>query len=399
MRDRRPKGRLECAVLQGGRPSRTQPPSAYRRRSATRASRWSMLLVAETMFFAGLIGAYLVFRFGTPVWPPPNLPRLPLAVTWVNTLVLMASGLTMLAAVRAARRDDSATRCAAPGDHCAARHRRFSSCRDRSGLRLVHHGLTLSTGTYGVDLLHADRHARGARRRRGRVARRRLGAGAARPLRPAVIDQAVELCTIYWIFVCVAVARAVRAGVRIGKRMERRSSTSAAAARASQRFSGSPSPCDRRRRWRRRSARRRAAPCARRRCRTDPRIRSPTASSISILFLHVDAVRTSWRRVGGWFIYGCTGATSRARPSLRVLRRRKGGSVVSQAARYASTAGVEPAESPLTPESWASSACGSSSPATPCRSARCSPPTARFATRARTGRCRRTSRHPADRAS
>ena len=44
------------------------------------------LLVAETMFFSGLIGAYLIFRVGTPVWPPPNLPHLPLAI---NTSVLI----------------------------------------------------------------------------------------------------------------------------------------------------------------------------------------------------------------------------------------------------------------------------------------------------------------------
>ena len=55
-----------------------------------------MLLVAETMFFAGLVGAYLVFRGSSPVWPPPDLPRLPLALTWVNTCILMGSALAML---------------------------------------------------------------------------------------------------------------------------------------------------------------------------------------------------------------------------------------------------------------------------------------------------------------
>ena len=49
-----------------------------------------MLLVAETMFFSGLIGAYLVFRGAAPLWPPPNLPRLPLAVTWVPLSVRQA---------------------------------------------------------------------------------------------------------------------------------------------------------------------------------------------------------------------------------------------------------------------------------------------------------------------
>ena len=36
-----------------------------------------MFLGAEAMFFAGLIGAFLVFRIASPVWPPPFQPRLP----------------------------------------------------------------------------------------------------------------------------------------------------------------------------------------------------------------------------------------------------------------------------------------------------------------------------------
>src|SRR5215831_17428975 len=62
------------------------------------------LLVAETMFFSGLIGAYLVFRVGTPVWPPPNLPRLPMVVTWINTLVLMPAGSPLWGGAGAAGR-------------------------------------------------------------------------------------------------------------------------------------------------------------------------------------------------------------------------------------------------------------------------------------------------------
>ena len=63
----------------------------------------SMLLGAELMFFAGLIGAFLVFRLSAAVWPPPFQPRLPSAVTGVNTLILLASALTMHWAVAAGR--------------------------------------------------------------------------------------------------------------------------------------------------------------------------------------------------------------------------------------------------------------------------------------------------------
>ena len=36
-----------------------------------------LLLFTETMFFAGLISAYVVDRSGFNVWPPPAQPRLP----------------------------------------------------------------------------------------------------------------------------------------------------------------------------------------------------------------------------------------------------------------------------------------------------------------------------------
>jgi heme/copper-type cytochrome/quinol oxidase subunit 3 len=54
-----------------------------------------LFIGADIMFFAGLIGAFVVFRFGAPDWPPIGQPRLPIAVTGVNTLILLASGYTM----------------------------------------------------------------------------------------------------------------------------------------------------------------------------------------------------------------------------------------------------------------------------------------------------------------
>src|SRR3970282_360654 len=39
-----------------------------------------IFLAAEAMFFAGLIGAFLVFRFGSAPWPPPGQPYLPVGV-------------------------------------------------------------------------------------------------------------------------------------------------------------------------------------------------------------------------------------------------------------------------------------------------------------------------------
>jgi cytochrome c oxidase subunit III len=159
------------------------------------------LLVAETMLFSGLIGAYLVFRVGTLTWPPPNLPRLPLVVTWINTLVLVASGVTMVGAVRAARRDDQ---------HALRRGLAitallgvtFLAVQGSEWARLIQHGLTISAGMYGATFYtligtHAA-HVVGAVVWLGIVLwwamRGHLTQGR---------DGAVEACAIYWVFVCV----------------------------------------------------------------------------------------------------------------------------------------------------------------------------------------------------
>ena len=67
-----------------------------------------MLLGGETMFFGGLVIAFLQLRLGAPVWPPPGQPRLPIGLTAVNTLVLLASSWTLVRAVRAVRAGDRA---------------------------------------------------------------------------------------------------------------------------------------------------------------------------------------------------------------------------------------------------------------------------------------------------
>src|SRR6266403_4518550 len=64
-----------------------------------------MVIGTEMMLFSGLIGSFLIFRLQAPFWPPPGLPRLPIAVTWINTFVLLSSGVTMYLAVRSVRRN------------------------------------------------------------------------------------------------------------------------------------------------------------------------------------------------------------------------------------------------------------------------------------------------------
>ncbi|MCS5636468.1 MAG: heme-copper oxidase subunit III [Myxococcota bacterium] len=65
-----------------------------------------IFVVAEIMFFAGMISAFLIIKAVSPVWPPLDQPRLPVEETAINTLALLASGFFLILAHRAFHRGD-----------------------------------------------------------------------------------------------------------------------------------------------------------------------------------------------------------------------------------------------------------------------------------------------------
>lgn len=158
-----------------------------------------MFIAAETMFFAGLIGAFLVFRLSSPAWPPPFQPRLPVGVTAVNSVILLLSGLTMRLALSAARRGRS-RRLAHWLSITVWLGTVFLGVQGYEWLRLIGFGLTLSSGVYGATFYtligcHAL-HVFGAalwlavvlfRARKGRYSERNYAG--------------VQLCAMYWTFV------------------------------------------------------------------------------------------------------------------------------------------------------------------------------------------------------
>jgi heme/copper-type cytochrome/quinol oxidase subunit 3 len=107
-----------------------------------------MFLGAEAMFFAGLMGAFLVFRVGSPVWPPPFQPRLPATVTFVNTLILLLSAVTMRVALLANRRGER-KRLVKLLSWTAMLGAVFLLIQGFEWMRLLHFGLTLSSSVYG----------------------------------------------------------------------------------------------------------------------------------------------------------------------------------------------------------------------------------------------------------
>ena len=107
------------------------------------------LICGEVMFFGGLVSAFLVLRVTAAQWPPPLQPRLPVGITGVNTLVLLASSVAMVSASRALARGDGRTlvrRLVLAGGLGTA----FLLVQGYEWIRLVSYGLTVWSGAYGT---------------------------------------------------------------------------------------------------------------------------------------------------------------------------------------------------------------------------------------------------------
>src|SRR5678815_4577287 len=64
-----------------------------------------VFLCSEVMFFTGLIGGYIVLRFGSPMWPAPGTV-LNVPLTAFNTFLLICSSVTMVKAFAAIQQGD-----------------------------------------------------------------------------------------------------------------------------------------------------------------------------------------------------------------------------------------------------------------------------------------------------
>ncbi len=159
-----------------------------------------MVIMSELMLFSGLIGSFLIFRLQSAFWPPPALPRLPIAVTWVNTFILMTSAVTMFSAVRMVhqnrqrmmRRYLTATLILGAT---------FLAVQGSEWVRLVAHGLKLSSGSYGATFyLLIGCH--GAHVTAGLIWLACVVLAALGGRYNARNSSGVELCAVYWYFVC-----------------------------------------------------------------------------------------------------------------------------------------------------------------------------------------------------
>ena len=108
-----------------------------------------IFLGTEIMFFAGLISAFFVLRAGSVDWPPSGQPRLPIAITGVNTLFLLFSGYTMYQSIKVIREGNAKTLTRwllVTGILGII----FLGIQGYEWARLVKYGLTFTSSLYGI---------------------------------------------------------------------------------------------------------------------------------------------------------------------------------------------------------------------------------------------------------
>ena len=124
---------------------RAEPP-AIPQMPPGKVGMW-VFLMSEIMFFAGLIGSYLVLRLGSSSWPDPwtslNIPLLT-----INTTVLLTSSLTMALAVSEIQKGNAAA-CARLLLWTAVLGLLFLIIKIADYVHMVHAGFTISSDLFG----------------------------------------------------------------------------------------------------------------------------------------------------------------------------------------------------------------------------------------------------------
>ena len=108
-----------------------------------------VFIFAEVMFFAGLISAHTIVKAQTAggMWPPYGQPRLPVEETAINTAALLVSGIVLLLAWFAFRRERSSARI--PLALSILLGGFFVWSQGREWTALLSEGLTMQSSSYG----------------------------------------------------------------------------------------------------------------------------------------------------------------------------------------------------------------------------------------------------------
>jgi heme/copper-type cytochrome/quinol oxidase subunit 3 len=158
-----------------------------------------IFLGTEAMFFAGLISAFLILKAGSGVWPPMDQPRLPVEITALNTLVLLASAYTMHRAVRGIRAGQQKPLInwlATTG----ALGTIFLGVQGTEWIRLVNYGLTFTSSNYGATF-YTLIGAHGLHVFAAVIVLAVVFLRALQQKYSALHHNGLELCRLYWFFV------------------------------------------------------------------------------------------------------------------------------------------------------------------------------------------------------
>lgn len=88
----------------GDRDEPTGSPSAEPPGAGANVLGMLVFIASEAVLFLTLIVTFALVRAGYPEWPPSDQPRLPVMVSFINTLVLLSSGAAIFGAWRSIRR-------------------------------------------------------------------------------------------------------------------------------------------------------------------------------------------------------------------------------------------------------------------------------------------------------
>lgn len=157
-----------------------------------------LFLSTEVMFFAALISAFLVLRAEAVLWPPPGQPRLPVGVTALNTVVLLASGCTMHRALIAPR--GAQTGWIRWLVLTAGLGALFLAIQGYEWLQLIGFGLTTRSSLYGATF-YTLVGAHGAHVLAALVVVLAVLRRATRGGYTPADHEGLDLCRLYWLFV------------------------------------------------------------------------------------------------------------------------------------------------------------------------------------------------------
>lgn len=110
-----------------------------------------VFVITELMFFLALLSAYFVVKsraFST--WLPPEDVRLPVAVTFVNTLILIGSGLSLIAAERLYRQQETRDRAFRLYTQAMVMGAVFVGVQGYEWIKLISLGFTIGAGLFSA---------------------------------------------------------------------------------------------------------------------------------------------------------------------------------------------------------------------------------------------------------